>query len=120
VLTQGGWTWGVSLSLDDPLARQASTATFLGIVMMQVGNVFACRSSGDTVFKRGFFANRLIFLGIAFELLLTLFIIYHPWGNELFSTAPLSLSVWLAVIPFAAMLLFADEARKLIAKKLTA
>ncbi len=118
VLSQGGWTWGVSLFLDDPLVRQASTATFLGIVLMQVGNVFACRSSGDTVFKRGFFANRLIFLGIAFELLLTLFIVYHPWGNELFSTAPLPLSVWLAVIPFAIMLLFADEARKLIAKKL--
>ncbi|HEY6010399.1 MAG TPA: cation-transporting P-type ATPase [Nitrospirota bacterium] len=118
VLSQGGWTWGVSLSLDDPLVRQASTATFLGIVLMQVGNVFACRSSGDTVFKRGFFANRLIFLGIAFELLLTLFVIYHPWGNELFSTAPLPLSVWLAVIPFAVLLLFADEARKLIAKKL--
>ncbi len=120
VLRQGGWSWGVSLSLNDPLVHQASTATFLGIVLMQVGNVFACRSSGDTVFKRGFFANRLIFLGIAFEVLLTLFIIYHPWGNELFSTAPLPLSVWFALIPFAALLLFADEARKLIAKKMPA
>ncbi len=118
VLTQGGWTWGGSLSLDDPLTRQASTATFLGIVIMQVGNVFACRSSGDTVFRRGFFANRLIFIGIVFEVLLTIFIIYHPWGNELFSTARLPLSVWLAVIPFTVLLLFADEARKLIAKKL--
>jgi magnesium-transporting ATPase (P-type) len=118
VLMQGGWSWGVSLSLDDPLVRQASTATFLGIVVMQVGNVFACRSSRDTVFKRGFFSNRLIFIGIAFEILLTVFIIYHPWGNELFSTAPLPLSIWLAVTPFTVFLLFAEEARKLIAKKM--
>jgi len=60
----------------------------------------------------------VIFIGIAFEIFLTLFLIYHPWGNEFLSTAPLSLPVWLAVIPFAAFLLLAEEARKLIAKKL--
>jgi magnesium-transporting ATPase (P-type) len=120
VLGKGGWTWGVSLSLDDPLVRQASTATFLGIVMMQVGNVFACRSSRDTVFRRGFFSNRLIFIGIAFEVLLTLFIIYHPWRNRIFSTAPLSIDVWFLLILCTAILLFAEEARKLIAKKRSA
>src|SRR5574341_2268137 len=98
---------------------RASTATFLGVVIMQVGNIFACRSFRDSVFRPGFFANRLIFIGIAFEVLLTFFIIYHPWGNKLFSTAPLPLSVWLALISSAAFLLFADEARKLIAKKLS-
>jgi sodium/potassium-transporting ATPase subunit alpha len=117
VLTRGGWTWGVSLSLDDPLLRQASTATFLGIVMMQVGNVFACRSSRDSVFTRSFFSNHLIFIGIALELLLQVFIVYHPLGNRIFSTAPLSIDVWLLLIPCSLALLLAEEGRKLIVRK---
>ncbi len=118
VLRQGGWTWGASLPLDDVLVRQASTATFLGIVMMQVGNVFACRSSRESVFTRDFFSNRLIFIGIAFELLLQVVIVYHPLGNRIFSTAPVSLDVWLMLIPFVVFLLFAEEGRKFVVRKM--
>jgi len=118
VLNQAGWSWGVSLPMEHPLVRQASTATFLGIVIMQVGNVFACRSSRDSVFRAGFFSNWLIFAGIAFELLLTAFIIYHPLGNRIFSTAPLSFDVWLVLIPFAIALLLAEEGRKYMVRKM--
>ena len=58
VLLQGGWRWGMDLSIDNPLSRQASTATFLGIVILLFGNVFACRSSNDSIFKLGFLSNR--------------------------------------------------------------
>ncbi len=118
VLYQGGWSWGMTLPLDHPLVRQASTATFLGIVIMQVGNVFACRSSRDTVFTRKFFSNRLIFAGIALEMLLTVFIVYHPLGNRIFSTAPVSPDVWLLLIPFALFLLLAEEGRKYLARRM--
>jgi sodium/potassium-transporting ATPase subunit alpha len=118
VLKHGGWTWGVSLSLDNVLVRQASTATFLGIVLMQVGNVFACRSSRESVFTRGFFSNRLIFIGIALELLLQVIIVYHPLGNRIFSTAPVSFDVWLILIPFVIFLLLAEEGRKFIVRKM--
>jgi sodium/potassium-transporting ATPase subunit alpha len=117
VLYRGGWGWGMTLPLDHPLVRQASTATFLGIVIMQVGNVFACRSSRDTVFTREFFSNRLIFAGIALEMLLTVFIVYHPLGNRIFSTSPLSLDVWLLLIPFALFLLLAEEGRKYVVRR---
>jgi magnesium-transporting ATPase (P-type) len=107
----------MTLPLDHPLVRQASTATFLGIVIMQVGNVFACRSSRDTVFTGKFFSNRLIFAGIALEMLLTVFIVYHPLGNRIFSTSPLSLDVWLLLIPFALFLLLAEEGRKYVVRR---
>jgi sodium/potassium-transporting ATPase subunit alpha len=117
VLHIGGWHWGVELSIDDPLVHQASTATFLGIVIMQIANVFACRTQSDSAFKVGIFSNRVILLGIAIEILLSVFIIYHPWGNKVFSTYPLPLNTWLVLIPFMFLLFFAEELRKLIMRK---
>ncbi len=112
VLFKGGWQWGMVLPIDNQLTRQASTATFLGIVIMQIGNVFACRSSRESIFRLGFFSNRLIIIGIAVEVLLSIFIVYHPFGNKIFGTAPLGLDVWLILIPFSIVLLAAEELRK--------
>ncbi len=117
VLNKGGWKWGVELPIDAALVHQASTATFLGIVMMQIGNVFACRTQTESVFKIGIFGNRLILWGILAEILLSAFIIYHPWGNKIFSTAPVPLSVWLLLIPFMLLLFFAEEARKFFVRR---
>ncbi len=114
VMLNGGWRWGEMLSPNNILYMQATTACLTAIIVTQIGNVFACRSSRESVFSIGFFTNRLIFLGIAVELLLQLFIVYHPWGNKIFGTYPISLSTWLVLIPFAVFLLFADEARKRI------
>ena len=117
VLFSGGWQWGMDLPIDHPLARQATTATFLGIVILQIGNVFACRSSRDSIFKLGFFSNKLVIIGILAEIALSAFIIYHPWGNKIFGTAPLSINVWLILIPFSVGLLLAEELRKWISSK---
>jgi sodium/potassium-transporting ATPase subunit alpha len=114
VMLNGGWRWGEMLSPNNILYMQATTACLTAIIITQTGNVFACRSSRESVFSIGFFTNRLIFLGIAVELFLQLFIVYHPWGNKIFGTYPISLSAWLVLIPFAVFLLFADEARKRI------
>ncbi len=112
VLCGGGWKWGMELPADSLLGRQATTATFLGIVLLQVGTVFACRSFKDSVFSLGFLSNKLLVTGVVFELLLSAFIIYSPVGNRIFGTAPLSAGVWLILIPFSAGLLLAEELRK--------
>jgi sodium/potassium-transporting ATPase subunit alpha len=117
VLYRGGWHWGLDLPLHDPLARQATTATFLGIVIMQIGNVFACRTQNESLFKIGILGNRLVLWGILAEIILTAFIIYHPWGNEIFSTSPISVRVWLILIPFAFILFAAEEIRKWVSRK---
>jgi len=117
VLFQGGWQWGLALPVDDPLTRKASTATFLGIVMLQIGNVFACRSSRDSVFKLGLFSNGLVLIGVIAEVILAAFIIYHPIGNRIFSTAPLGFDVWLILVPFSIGLLAAEELRKFYVRR---
>lgn len=117
VLDQGGWAWGSALAPADPLYLQATTACLTAIIVCQVANVFACRSIRESLFTIGWTTNKLIFLGIGAELLLQLFIVYHPFGNAIFATAPLPLNTWLMLIPFALFLLLAEEVRKLIVRR---
>ncbi|MEN2985048.1 MAG: cation-transporting P-type ATPase [Thermodesulfovibrionaceae bacterium] len=118
VLKSGGWQWGEALSANSILYMQATTACLTGIVLAQVANGFVSRSFKESVFGLGIFSNKLLLIGIIFELLLQLFIVYHPWGNSIFSTHPISLNVWLILIPFAAVLFTVEEGRKILTYKL--
>jgi magnesium-transporting ATPase (P-type) len=91
---------------------QATTATLAAIVACQDGNVFACRSERISIFRLGFFTNRLIWLGIAVEWVLILSIIYSPTLQKIFMTAPLQPSQWLALVICPPLVLMADEVRK--------
>ncbi|MBI4686664.1 MAG: cation-transporting P-type ATPase, partial [Nitrospirae bacterium] len=116
VLISGGWQWGDMPSSGNMLYLQATTACLTAIVITQVANVFACRSMRESVFTLGFFTNKLIFLGIAVELIIQLFIVYHPWGNAVFGTHPIGANLWLILLLFGIMLFFAEEMRKYIAR----
>ncbi|MDP2168587.1 MAG: cation-transporting P-type ATPase [Thermodesulfovibrionales bacterium] len=118
VLKGGGWAFGDMPPPDNPLYMQATTACLTAIVITQIGNVFASRTWKESVFSIGFFSNRLIFWGIASELALQFFIVYHPWGNKIFSTSPISAGVWLMLIPFALFLFSIEEARKFAARRI--
>ena len=117
VLRGGGWDWGRDISSLDPLYLQATTACLTAIIVTQIANVFACRSLRESIFTIGITNNRLVFLGISVEILLQLFIVYHPVGNAIFSTAPLPAGTWLVLAPFAVLLLAAEETRKYLLRR---
>jgi len=117
ILRTGGWHAGEFLAPDNTLYLQATTACLTAIIVTQIANVFACRSSRESVFRLGFLTNRLIFAGIAFELALQLFIVYHPFGNMIFGTHPVSLDTWLVLLPFALLLFFLEEFRKFLVRR---
>jgi magnesium-transporting ATPase (P-type) len=112
VLHGAGWRYGDTLLPHDPLYLQATTATLSAIIVMQIVNVFICRSSRDSVFSQKLFGNPLIVVGVVLEIALILLIDYTPWGNALFGTLPIGVEVWLYVIPFAIAMLMLEEARK--------
>ena len=117
VLFQGGWKPGMQLEPNDttftnPLHLKAITIIFVGIVVMQIANVFACRSEKHSVFKIGFFDNKLIMLGIAFELVFTALLIYTPFFQKIFNTIGLGWKDWAILFVFMVVIFFAEEARK--------
>ena len=80
--------------------------------LMQIANVFICKQQRLGLFSTRWLDNKLILCGIALEILLMLSIVYTPWGNALFGTAPIESEVWLFCLPFAAGMLLAEELRK--------
>jgi P-type Ca2+ transporter type 2C len=117
VLYRGGWRPGMQLEPNDttfsnPLHLEAITMVFLGIVVMQIANVFACRSDKHSVFKLGFFSNKFIFFGIAFELIFAAAIIYMPFLQKIFQTTNISCTDWGILLTFAVFIFFAEELRK--------
>jgi sodium/potassium-transporting ATPase subunit alpha len=112
VLSGGGWQYGDALGRHDPLYVQATTACLSAIIVMQVVNVFLCRSDRSSAFAFGLRSNPLLLWGIAIELLLILVIDYTPWGNMLFGTAPIPAQAWLFTVPFALGMLVLEEVRK--------
>jgi len=112
VLFAGGWAYGQTLPADDPLYRQATAACLTAIVIMQVGNLFLCRSDRESVFRFGLLRNRLIPVGIAVELVAIVLIDYTVPGQILFGTGAVPVSVWLFVVPFALGMVLLEEVRK--------
>ncbi len=113
-----GWAWGDELwriKEANPLIYvKATTMSLTGIVMTQIGNGFACRTNVESIFKVGFLTNRLYLLGIATEVSLQFLIVYVPFLNKAFETAPIAWSDWLFLVPFIPICMVADEIRKLI------
>ena len=95
----------------------ATTACLSAIIVMQIVNVFLCRSATRSVFATGLFGNALIILGVISEIVIVLLINYTPWGNSLLGTAPIGEQVWGFLIPFAAGMFLLEELRKWLARK---
>jgi sodium/potassium-transporting ATPase subunit alpha len=116
VVTGRAWPWHAPATLGDLLYRQGTTACLTAIVLMQMVNVFLCRSRRGSVFTQPLLSNRLLLTGVAAEFLLILLIDYTWAGHTVFGTAPIPLAAWLAVVPFAVTMLMAEEARKAIVR----
>ncbi|HEY3326991.1 MAG TPA: cation-transporting P-type ATPase [Novimethylophilus sp.] len=112
VLHAAGWHYGEALAHGSALYMQATAATLSTIVVMQIVNVLLCKHPSQPLWKAAPFGNRLILAGIALEIVLIALIDYTPLGNRLFGTAPLPAAAWLTMVPFAALMLLAEEARK--------
>jgi sodium/potassium-transporting ATPase subunit alpha len=121
---QFGWNFGMGFGAlsrigPDPssiIYLKATTMTLTGIVVAQIGNAFACRTNKESVFKVGFFSNKLLNWSILIMLALQAAIVFIPFLNKILFTAPLDLKDWLIIAAFIPSLFIADELRKLFVR----
>lgn len=75
--------------------------------MLQIVDVFLCRSSVCTAFTREAFAPLRILWGEALELVMPMTAVYTPLGTASVPTVP-----WAFLVPFAVVMMAAEEACK--------
>jgi Ca2+-transporting ATPase len=109
---------GLPNELNQPEYYYAATAmAFSAVVMTQIGNLFAQRASKRSIFKVPLFNNKLIWIGIATEVILTLGIVYVPFLNKFIQTAPFPPKYWLFLVMWIPALPIMDAIRKAIVNR---
>lgn len=111
-----GWP-DVPLAASGIVYRQATTLTLAAIVFCQIGMVLNCRTERQSVFKVGLFSNKKVIQGIVFEILLISLIIYVPFLQEVFQTAPIGIREWAFLIVLPPFILIIEEIRKTIFRR---
>lgn len=109
-----GWP-NVPLAGGSDLVYFKATTMALGsIVFCQIGVVLNCRTQTQSVFSVGLWSNKRVNIGIIVELVLFALIVYVPFLQGVFQTAPLGVIDWLflCIWPFA--IFGIEEGRKAI------
>lgn len=93
---------------------KARTMCLASIITSQIGNGFACRTTRESIFSKGFTTNKLYLVGIVAELTLISIFIYVPFFARVFGHKPLDYLDWAFLMIWPPLILFADELRKYI------
>lgn len=88
----------ISLWLGSGNVELARTMAFAALVMLQLFNVFDCRSELHSVFEVGVFTNKFLVFSVALSLLLELAVIYTPALQPVFQTVPLNGLNWALIL----------------------
>lgn len=116
--SKAGWYLGSPTPPASEVYAKGTTMTFAGIVTGQVGNVLACRTNKQSVFKTGIKSNKWIWVGIATQISTMSLLIYVPIFQGFFGTTSIGLQDWLHLIALACIVVLVEEFRKLLSRKL--
>lgn len=97
--------------------RQATTMTLAAIIFCQIGMAMNCRTEKQSIFSLGLLKNRLVNIGIIFEIGLLCLLSYVPLFHDLFNTAPLRPLEWIYLILAPVVVVGIEEFRKRIMRK---
>jgi P-type Ca2+ transporter type 2C len=91
----------------------ATTVFHTGVVIAQIGNVFACRSDIGSGRRLGWFSNRHLWGAVVIEAILILGIIYYAPLARIFDHVALPPYYWIGLCLFAFAIFALEEGRKL-------
>jgi len=96
--------------------ERARTVAFATLILFELFHSFNARSLHTSIFNKNFFANKKIFYAVGFSLVLLLFSIYLPIGQDVFSTVALQFKDWAIIVLVASFVIFISELIKLLIK----
>jgi Ca2+-transporting ATPase len=115
-VTFGWFAWRLGQGVPEAVVR---TETFTVLAMCQWFNVLNCESATASALKLGVLRNRWLIGGLSLSVLLQVLVLYAPPMNTLFHTVPLPPATLLPLVALASLVLWAEEARKMIVRART-
>jgi len=95
----------------------ARTVTLVTMVLFQMWTAVSARSTTHSMAAIGWFTNRNLLLAIGAAVLLIVPLIYVPFLQDLFGTAPLGIMEWAIVVIVSSLGLVAVEAWELVNRR---
>ncbi len=112
-----GWPQVPLAVMGTPVWQAATTMTLTCIVASQIGAVFCCRTEKRSILSRDLLANKLILVGVVFEIVLLACLIYVPPLQRIFNTAALGLVEFGFAFIWMVTIVCLDEARKFLLRR---
>ena len=113
-LTIGMQAWAIRQGLP-----HWQTMAFTVLCFSQLGMSLAIRSRRESIFSLGLLSNKAMLGAVLLTVGLHLLIIYVPFCNELFGTAPLTMGELGIAVAMASVVFWVVEAQKLISRRRT-
>jgi magnesium-transporting ATPase (P-type) len=115
--TQGYWGQWLDLPAQGWVYHAAAAMALAAVVMAQIGNLFAHRSETIFAWRMPLFSNRLIWIGIATEIVLLALLIYLPLFWPIFGMQPFPPANWLFLLLWIPLLVLTDTVWKVLARR---
>jgi len=104
--------WPQLLDISGDVDAVARTVFLAGVVTVQVGNAFACRTSKAHTTQMGWGSNKTLLGGIIFSLLLITGLVYVPQLAEAFDNQIFPFILWPALMLYALLIYTLEWFRK--------
>ena len=106
---------------EQTAATTASVAGTMGLntfVLFQFFNILNVRSESRTVFSKITFTNKYLWWSLGVVLILQIAVTHVSFMQSLFNTMSISFAQWMVCIAIASSVLWVEEIRKLIVRRL--
>ncbi len=90
---------------------------FTVLTLSQLGHVLAIRSERESLFAQGILSNRPLIAALLLTFALQMAVLYVPWLNPVFKTAPLSLGELAACLALSSLVFIGVEIEKALARR---
>ena len=100
--------WPQFMTIHGDVNAVARTVFFAGVVLVQAGNAFACRTSKAHNTQMGWGSNRVLLLGIVLALIMIAGMIYIPFLAKAFDNQAFPVILW-PVLAFFALVQYTLE-----------
>ncbi len=117
-LLMGGVTIGVQAWSVAKGNAHWQTMVFTVLCLSQMGNVLAIRSETESYFRMGIFSNPPLVFSVLLTFVLQMAVIYVPFLNPVFKTAPLSAGELAAALVLSCVVFVAVELEKFFKNRL--